>query len=699
MRTVASHVRWSTIAIVGLVLGALSVLSFGVSAHAEPPLRVNSHIVDMTSDKVLSSSMVRIDQAIDRLADRTRLDLYVVFVDDFDGENAEEWAAETATISQLGREDILLAVAVEERAYAISVDDSISLTDSQLESVAYDQVEPMLAANRWGDAAVAAADGYLAASGGSTGNSTGDSPGSTSGSRGSGFGTGLLITLVILAVIVVVVVILLKRRGKSRSAVQGSAQPTGLPALETAELERRASAALVEVDDDLRTFTQELGFARAQFGDEATATFAQELEAAQQKASRAFALRQQLDDATAETEPQKRDMLIEIVTLCDQIDESLGAQVASFDELRDEQNRVGETLESLERAASSRTDAIAAARDELSALRARYPESALASVGDNPNQAEQILRAVQVAVGEGKDAAAAGDAAAAVSRARIAQNSLGHIDTLLSAVHDANAALAAASERLTAAITSISADIADAERLAPADASVSALVTEGQAAITQAQTALSPGSTADPLAALNRIAAAEQGLDASLASRREQEEVDRRARALLGDAIGRTESTILAANNFIETRRGAVGSEARTRLNEATRLLGEARTLAAGDPRVALETAQKAASMATSASSMAQADVSRWDAQQARASYQQSSGGLFSSDDRGVDLGSMLLGGLLFGDGGGSYRGSSYRRSSSSGRSRSSFGGSSRRSSGGSFGGSRGGRRGGGGRF
>ena len=52
------------------------------------------------------------------------------------------------------------------------------------------------------------------------------------------------------------------------------------PPLPLDELSRRAGAALVATDDAVDTSAQELGFATAEFGDEATAPFAQALERA-----------------------------------------------------------------------------------------------------------------------------------------------------------------------------------------------------------------------------------------------------------------------------------------------------------------------------------------------------------------------------------------------------------------------------------
>ena len=117
------------------------------------------------------------------------------------------------------------------------------------------------------------------------------------------------------------------------------------------------------------------------------------------------------------------------------------------------------------------------------------------------------------------------------------------------------------------------------------------------------------------------------------------------------------------------------GDPARTRLAEANRRLALATS--GGDPAVALREAQQADNQAQEALRLARDDVSNWSAPSS------SPGG----SSLGVDLGSLILGGILSGaTGGGRRRGGGF--GGGGGRSPGSFGGSSSR-----------GRRGGGGRF
>ena len=239
-----------------------------------------------------------------------------------------------------------------------------------------------------------------------------------------------------------------------------------------------------------------------------------------------------------------------------------------------------------------------------------------------------------------------------VAHARAAENAVGQAVTLLDGIDSAGEILGQAGRRLDVAVASITADIADAARLAPADPAVTARAAEAQAAVAEAQAARSGG---DPIAALRRLTEAEAAIDAALAPFRESAEQAARASALLRDTIGRVDSQVRATNAFIETRRGAVGPEARTRLSEAVRYLGEARALQPSDPVRALSTAQQADSLAQAAAQLAQRDASAWEAQQnGPGMFGGGSGG--GSNVGGMVLGGILLDQILRGGGGGGRR-------------------------------------------
>ncbi|TGJ94428.1 hypothetical protein DLJ96_19735, partial [Actinotalea fermentans ATCC 43279 = JCM 9966 = DSM 3133] len=328
---------------------------------------------------------------------------------------AQTWATSTANLSGLGRDDVLLAVATEDRRYDLSADHNIGLSEASLDTV-QEAIEDQLRQDDWAGAAVAAADTLHTEATGS------------SSSGASGWLVALVVGLVAIAGFFVVRAILSKRRGTAAKP-GGPDEADELAQLPTDELDRRASSALVAIDDAVKTSEQELGFAQAQFGLDATQEFQVALETGKQKVSQAFALRQQLDDDTPEAEPQARTMMAQIIALCAEVSRSLDAESDQFDELRDLQSRAPEVLEQVERRAGEVEARVAPARSTLAALFATYPEAALASVSANPDQALRLVANAREAIAAGRAALEGKDRASAVAHARAAENAVGQAVT------------------------------------------------------------------------------------------------------------------------------------------------------------------------------------------------------------------------------------------------------------------------------
>lgn len=667
----------------------LALLPLG-PASAVPPVDLEGEITDQAG--VLGDRTGEVQGALDRLADQTPFQLFVVYVDSFDGIQPITWADTSAIESGLGVNDLLLAVAVEDRQYAFSVDDEVPLDDSALAAVDSERIEPALRDDDWAGAAIGAADGIAEAGDRGPGAAGGGAPGVSGGIS--------LLPILLIGGGLVIAFVLLRRRSASTPA--GAARgPDGRPvtgpaALPTGELERRAGRALVAVDDAIKTSEQELGFAQAQFGIEATRTFGEVVAQAKPTVARAFALRQQLDDSVPETEPQRRAMLLEILALCEQVDTALDEQTEEFDRLRDLQARAPQVLEETDQRAAEVQRRLPAAQAALDQLTTSWAPAALASVQGNVTQAAALLDGARSSVVQGRDALAE-DRGTAVALARAAEDAVGQAVTLLDAVERAGQDLAQAPARIEAGIASLRSDIADAERLAPTDPAVRAAVGPARQAITAAEAVRAGG---DPLAALRRLTDAEAALDGTLEPVRTRAEQADRARAQLTEVLGRVTAQVRAVADFIETRRGAVGAEARTRLAEAARLTQDAHQAGDTDPVAALATARRAEQLATSAQQLAEADVSGW---------QQQQGGYGNQGPFGGNAGSLILGGIIldqmlggggrsggsggfgggmFGGGGGRRSGGGFGGGFGGGRSAGSFGGGGTR-----------GRRGGGGRF
>ena len=626
-----------------LVLAATLLTLTALPAAAVGPVTIGADQITDQSGVLSGSDRSTIQAALDRLNTDAGLQLYVVYVPDFGGQDPTAWAEASLQASGLGANDVILAVATQARRYALASGQLSNVTGAQLQQV-YTQVGQVLRGNDWAGAAVTAADGLRAAATGSGGSSGGTA--SQPASSGPGFGSLALVGLVVVVGIVVLVVALTNRR---RTVTPATAAPDELSALPTAELDRRSGSALVAIDDQLRSSEQELGFAQAQFGTDATKEFAAALADGKAKATEAFRLRQALDDDTPDTDAQRRAWATQILRLCGDVSTALDAQKTAFDELRNLEDHVERALDDHAQAATGLTQRVGPARATLKALAAQYPDTALASVAQNPDHAEQLISDVGDAIAAGRAAAAQPDhRGEAVGYARAAEAALDHAKTLLDAVDSAGADLAAAGRRIDAGIASITSDLSDAARLAPGDAAVAPQVQVAQQAV-QTASAVRAGA-GDPLAALRGLTAAEAALDASLAPMREHEEQARRALTLLDETLGRLDSAIRAATDFINTRRGVVGPEARTRLAEGRRLRDEAVAQRDTDPVAALPVAQRAQQYVDDA-----IDAARQDVDNNQPPWGTPTGG------RGNNLGGMVLGGLLLGSilrgGGGGHGG------------------------------------------
>src|SRR5690606_17246482 len=95
-----------------------------------------------------------------------------------------------------------------------------------------------------------------------------------------------------------------------------------------------AGVALVRADEAVRSATDDLAFAVAQFGEERTRDFARALQEARRDLDRAFVLQNRLDDAEAESERRRRDWAKSIRSLADRARETVDAEVARFAALR-----------------------------------------------------------------------------------------------------------------------------------------------------------------------------------------------------------------------------------------------------------------------------------------------------------------------------------------------------------------------------
>jgi uncharacterized membrane protein YgcG len=141
-----------------ILLGAtVLVLTGAGTAAAAPPLEVTDQITDPAVS--LGEGIPAAREAVAELAAEDDLGLYAVFVSSFDNRDSGEWAQETARMSGLGGDDLLLAVAVGDATYEYGwwVDESFPLSEVDLERAITSEVEPLLTAGNRSGAVVALA--------------------------------------------------------------------------------------------------------------------------------------------------------------------------------------------------------------------------------------------------------------------------------------------------------------------------------------------------------------------------------------------------------------------------------------------------------------------------------------------------------------------------------------------------------------
>jgi chromosome segregation ATPase len=261
---------------------------------------------------------------------------------------------------------------------------------------------------------------------------------------------------------------------------------------------------------------------------------------------------------------------------------------------------------------------------------------------------------------------------------------------LAAAITTLGADLAGIESQARALIPELQGDIATAQQLpdvAGAGAQVAASV---QQQLQQAQAGLT-GVSRNPQRVLEALTEANTQIDAAIAQGRESVERARRTQQLLEQTLAQADAQVRSASDFIQTRRGSIGTTARTRLSQAEAGLGEAISLRASNPEQALAVAQNALELARQAASYAQSDVSSyspgggWGGDPVGGSRSSGSG-------LGGDILGGIIGGLLAGGGGGSSRSSSWRSSGGGFRSSGFGGGGGGRSGGGRSGRSGGGR-------
>lgn len=656
--------RW--LALAALTLAAVAG-AFGASAaSATDPVTLDAGYVTDQADVLSADEEATVEARLQELTDNSNADLFVVLVDDFTNPSDNvKWADTGAQNNNLGTEQYLLAIAVDGRSYYISAAPDGPVSFSQLDSIE-DKMVPFASDGDWVGAITLAADEI----------------------QGDGGAGALRIGLIVIAVVVVALllwlVIALVRRARRKAEIRerGAMPETPDPAdpfstLTDQQVETQAGLALVQADDAITSSKEELGFAVAQFGEGATEEFTRVVDIAKAKISEAFDLKQKLDDEIEDTIHDRRAWHIRIIQIADEIDDVLDDNTAAFDALRRLEQNAPQELDRVRGERAALDAVLASAAPALAALSTTYDPAALSMVADNPVQARERADLADRSIEAAGQAIAAGRSGEAAFAIRTAEQSVAQAAQLAQAVTTLDAELAAIETQSRALVAELQGDLAAAQQLPDPTGTIAAAASVTAQQLQLAQADLT-SSARNPQRVLEALTAANAQIDAAIAQGRESVERARRVQQVLEQTLAQASSEIRAAREFIETRRGTVGSTARTRLANAEASLTQALNLRATDPDAALAEANRALALAGQATSAAQSDVQAY----APSGYDQNGGGPFggsSSGGSGIggDILGGIIGGLLAGGGGSSRRGSSngWRSSGGGGFRSSGFGG------------------------
>jgi hypothetical protein len=240
------------------------------------------------------------------------------------------------------------------------------------------------------------------------------------------------------------------------------------------------------------------------------------------------------------------------------------------------------------------------------------------------------------------------------------------LDAIDSAGTDINRAIA----RLPSAIADIQQGINQAGTLLAQGntAHIAELGAARDAAVKAVADAQSAGTT-DPLGAFTKLTQADAELDRLLAGIAEEREATERLSRAYDQALFTAQSRVRGVSDYIDTRRGSIGPDARTRLAEAVRQLQAAQDKRSVNLNEAIAHANGACMLAAQAQEIANADV-RATQRAYTGRYGNTGGSNMGAVIGGIVIGNILSGALrggLGGSMGGGWSSTSFGGSGSSG--------------------------------
>ncbi|MBV8350580.1 MAG: TPM domain-containing protein, partial [Mycolicibacterium sp.] len=429
--------------------------------------------------------------------------------------------------------------------------------------------------------------------------------------------------------------------------------PNALASVPLDALDQLSRSIVIDVDNAVRTSENELELAVEEFGDKQTEQFTQAVNNAKATLTQAFNVRQQLDDTIPETPEQRRDLLTRVIVSAARANRELEAQTDGFHKMRDLVVNAPDRLDALTQLLVDLTARLDPSQQKLTALHTEFADTALASVARNVAAAKERLTFADQSISRARELAArplAQTQGELVNCIRAAESALGQADSMLDAVDSAATDIRRAVTTLPQTITDIQNSINQAAtQLAQANTPHAAELGAARDAAVKALAEAQSTGSADPLGTFTQLTKADADLDRLLAEVAEEREAAERLSRAFDQALFTAQSRVRSVSDYIDTRRGSIGVEARTRLSEAGRQLDAAQAKRSTNLTEAIAHANSASALAAQAQSMANADV-----QAAQRVYAGRYGG---GSNMGAMVGGIIIGNILGGGMGGGMGG------------------------------------------
>ena len=642
-----------------LAVGGMLFLAAPASGFAETPALAQGVATEtsvqpglltkpVTDDAgvLTDSERAEIEQAIQQVSQSQGKSVRVVFLRTFGDITPSDWVDQAVAAN--GSNTAVLVISPDERAYNVGGGEEWTQAEiDRMNDAAYAQLTQL----NWSQAALNAVE---------------SADGSSSSSNSDGAGAGWVAGGLGVAALAGGGMYAAARKGSRKQQAKQIASAKALdPAdtdslgrLPTATLEEVARDALVSADESITQGKEELKLATSEFGAERVRPFTSAMNDATRTLQRAFSTHQKLYDAIPETEPEKRAMLVDIISSSGKAEQALRDKTAEFNDMRGVLMRAPDEVDKILARTVDIRARLEPARATLAQLRETHAAEMLSSIVDNVDVAQASLDEAEKALNDARSLAAqpAGRQGALLDTLAAASHAVEVSDTNLNAIEHAEENIRAAKTNLPALIDEIRAELRDIDTVKGAreqGARIDVAALDAVSAKAQRMLdAIGNRADTDPLALYEELANMDAEIDDALDRARGVAGDQARALQLFDQQMQVCTAQIQRAEDLIRSRGRIIGSHARTLLAEAKRQHAQAIQLRVRDTRTAIDAARTATDTARRAEQAANDDIRRYQAARNRETA--------DSLARAVLWGTLLSGGGGgggFGGGGGGFGG------------------------------------------